>query len=85
MSKHTTCYFCGQPATVHLTQIVGNNAQKLDMCEACAQQKAGLFADNAAAPLAAFLAKALAGQVLAQQPPQEAGLVCRNVDLSLRI
>src|SRR5579863_2779073 len=34
------CMFCKQnPATVHLTQIVGDKMQKVDLCEECARQK----------------------------------------------
>ncbi len=34
------CMFCKQnPAKVHLTQIVGDKMQKVDLCEECARQK----------------------------------------------
>ena len=34
------CCICKEkPATVHLTQIVGEKMQKLDMCEDCAKAK----------------------------------------------
>lgn len=34
------CMFCKQnPAKVHLTQIVGDKMQKVDLCEDCAKQK----------------------------------------------
>ena len=34
------CMFCKQnPAKVHLTQIVGDKIQKIDLCEECAKQK----------------------------------------------
>jgi protein arginine kinase activator len=34
------CMFCKQnAATVHLTQIVGDKMQKVDLCEECAKQK----------------------------------------------
>ena len=34
------CCICKEkPATVHLTQIVGDKMQKLDMCEECAKSK----------------------------------------------
>jgi protein arginine kinase activator len=33
------CKFCGKVATVHLTQIINNKIQKVDLCEECAQQK----------------------------------------------
>jgi len=34
------CMFCKQnPAKVHLTQIVGDKMQKVDLCEECAKQK----------------------------------------------
>ena len=34
------CCICKEkPATVHLTQIVGEKMQKLDLCEDCAKAK----------------------------------------------
>ncbi len=39
MPESQTCKICGKPATVHLTQIVGNKIQKVDLCEACAHEK----------------------------------------------
>ena len=34
------CCVCKEkPATVHLTQIVGDKMQKLDMCDECAKAK----------------------------------------------
>src|SRR5690606_27198213 len=39
MSESHICKVCGQHATVHLTQIIGNKIQKVDLCEACAQEK----------------------------------------------
>jgi protein arginine kinase activator len=34
------CMFCKQnPSKVHLTQIVGDKMQKVDLCEECAKQK----------------------------------------------
>jgi protein arginine kinase activator len=33
------CQFCNEPATVHLTQIVGGKMQKIDLCEKCAKEK----------------------------------------------
>lgn len=39
MSDCLKCKFCGEVATVHLTQIINNKIQKVDLCEHCAQQK----------------------------------------------
>lgn len=39
MGNSLKCDLCGQPATVHLTQIVNNQIHKLDLCEACAAAK----------------------------------------------
>ncbi|VVM05055.1 Protein-arginine kinase activator protein [Methylacidimicrobium tartarophylax] len=33
------CHFCEEPATVHLTQIVGGKVQKVHLCENCAKEK----------------------------------------------
>lgn len=43
------CQECGQPATVHLTDIVNKQKHETHLCDKCAQ-KHGLFAD-AAAPM----------------------------------
>jgi len=39
MAKPQKCDLCGEPATVHLTQIVNNQIHKVDLCETCAEQK----------------------------------------------
>lgn len=41
--SHSSCHVCGEPATVHLTQIVDGKANKMDLCESCAVDK-GLIA-----------------------------------------
>lgn len=39
MAESIQCQNCGKPATVHLTQIVDNNIQKMDLCETCAKSE----------------------------------------------
>lgn len=39
MAKPLKCDICDKPATVHLTQIINNQIHKIDLCEACAEQK----------------------------------------------
>jgi protein arginine kinase activator len=39
MANPLKCDLCSNPATVHLTQIVNNKVHKVDLCEACAQEK----------------------------------------------
>ena len=39
MGKPLKCQVCGEEATVHLTQIIDNDMQKVDLCEECAQSK----------------------------------------------
>ncbi|MBC2607780.1 UvrB/UvrC motif-containing protein [Pelagicoccus albus] len=39
MAKPLKCDVCSEPATVHLTQIINNQIHKIDLCEACAEQK----------------------------------------------
>ncbi len=46
MAENHKCDMCGKPATVHLTQIINNQSQKIDLCEACAQKK-GMAASEA--------------------------------------
>ncbi|MGB0415672.1 MAG: UvrB/UvrC motif-containing protein [Coraliomargarita sp.] len=39
MAEKLKCSLCEKEATVHLTQIINNKMHKVDLCEACAQQK----------------------------------------------
>src|SRR5271154_6646559 len=39
MANPLKCDLCAKPATVHLTQIVDKKVHKVDLCEACAQEK----------------------------------------------
>lgn len=39
MSNKLKCSLCDEYATVHLTQIINNQIQKIDLCESCAQKK----------------------------------------------
>jgi protein arginine kinase activator len=39
MANPLKCDLCSKPATVHLTQILENKVHKVDLCEACAQEK----------------------------------------------
>lgn len=39
MAKPLKCDICDKPATVHLTQIINNQIHKIDLCEACAEEK----------------------------------------------
>jgi len=39
MGESLECHVCGKHATVHLTQIIDSQVSKVDLCEACAQQK----------------------------------------------
>lgn len=59
MGDSLHCDLCGKPATVHLTQIVKNQIQKVDLCEECAQSKG--VTDPEGFSLADLLAKSFAG------------------------
>lgn len=39
MANTIACQVCSKPATVHLTQIMNNKVEKLDLCEQCAKAK----------------------------------------------
>ena len=39
MPENIKCSICGKDANVHLTQIVNNKINKVDLCESCAQKK----------------------------------------------
>ena len=40
------CHHCQSQATVHLTQIINGQMHKMDLCEACAQEKGVTNPDN---------------------------------------
>jgi protein arginine kinase activator len=62
--------FCKQnPAKVHLTQIVGDKMQKVDLCEECAKQKG--VNDPAGFSLADLLLGLGASQEMAQSAGEE--------------
>jgi protein arginine kinase activator len=68
------CMFCKQnPAKVHLTQIVGDKIQKVDLCEECAKQK------GVNDPAGFSLADLLLGLGASQEMAQSGGEVkCAN-------
>ena len=75
MGESLHCDLCGKPATVHLTQIIKNQIQKVDLCEDCAQSKG--VTDPEGFSLADLLSKSFAGP--AEDDPVEPGsskLVC---------
>ncbi|MEM9227648.1 MAG: excinuclease ABC subunit B, partial [Verrucomicrobiota bacterium] len=55
MGESLVCDICGKLATVHLTQIINNKIQKVDLCEECAQQKG--VTDPEGFSLSDFMAK----------------------------
>ena len=59
MGESLHCDLCGKPATVHLTQIIKNQIQKVDLCEECAQSKG--VTDPEGFSLADLLSKSFAG------------------------
>lgn len=59
MAENLKCNFCDKPATVHLTQIMNGEIQKVDLCEECAQNKG--VADPAGFSLSDLLGKTVEG------------------------
>lgn len=55
MAKPEQCANCKKPATIHLTQIVNNQVQKVDLCEDCPFKKG--VTDPEGFSLAEFLLK----------------------------
>ncbi len=45
MAKFNPCKICGKPASIHVTQIMGNQMTKADICQYCAQEK-GILTPN---------------------------------------
>lgn len=66
MGEFNQCDLCGQPATIHLTQIVDGEIRKTNLCESC-QAKAGA---ELAGPLG-DLAEAAAGAAGATEAGEE--------------
>ena len=56
MASPLKCDICDKPATVHLTQILNNQAHKVDLCEDCARAKG--ITDSSDFSLADLLIKA---------------------------
>jgi len=55
------CDICKiNPATIHLTQVINNKVQKLDLCEECAKNM-GLFSSFFVTPTESFLSPFLKG------------------------
>lgn len=81
MGESLVCDICGKLATVHLTQIINNQIQKVDLCEECAQQKG--VTDPEGFSLADFMAKnveATAGPDAIEGP----ALVCPSCNFTPR-
>ena len=75
MGNPLKCDLCGEPATVHLTQIVKNKIHKVDLCEACAKAKG--VTDPAGFSLSDILVK----ETL-EAAGEHAGLKCPECGLS---
>jgi protein arginine kinase activator len=73
MGESLVCDICGKLATVHLTQIINNQIQKVDLCEECAQQKG--VTDPEGFSLADFMAKNIQSTV-GPEGTQGPALVC---------
>ena len=76
MSENHKCDICGKPATVHLTQIVDNKVQKLNLCEACAQKKG--VTQSSAFAFSELLAKTVSEvtEAVGEAAAQGLGLSC---------
>lgn len=74
MSEPLQCHLCGDPATVHLTQIINTKVHKLDLCDSCAQEKG--VTDSEGFSLAEFLSKSL------MNPLQDGGLDVDDMELT---
>jgi len=79
MGESLHCDLCGKPAQVHLTQIVKNQIQKVDLCEECA--KTSGVTDPEGFSLADLLAKSFTGPA---EESEGANLVCEQCGSSAR-
>ena len=72
MANKLKCSLCNEYATVHLTQIINNQIQKIDLCESCAQKKG--VTDTEGFSLAEMLSNAEYQSVNYKENCQECGL-----------
>ncbi|RCL31988.1 MAG: excinuclease ABC subunit B [Puniceicoccaceae bacterium] len=72
MSNKLKCSLCDQDATVHLTQIINNAIQKIDLCESCAQKKGVTDAEGFS--LAEMLASSQSESNLSKQSCDDCGI-----------
>jgi protein arginine kinase activator len=83
MGESLHCDLCGKPATVHLTQIIKNQIQKVDLCEDCAQSKG--VTDPEGFSLADLLSKSFAGPADDSAAEGDSpGLVCEQCGCTAR-
>lgn len=82
MSEALHCDLCGKAATVHLTQIINNKIQKVDLCEECAQKKG--VSDPDGFSLADLLAKNFAVPGDVAHPVGSATLSCGTCGCSAK-
>jgi protein arginine kinase activator len=74
------CQLCGEPATVHLTDIVNKKKRQMHLCEGCAR-KQNLITDDPTPQLNLQpLLQLLMGQ-LSLTPAQTGGLLCPTCGL----
>ncbi len=79
MGESLHCDLCGKPAHVHLTKVVKNQFQKVDLCEECAQSKG--VTDSETFSLAALLAKSFADPA---EETEGVSLVCEQCGYTAR-
>ena len=72
MANKLKCSLCNEYATVHLTQIINNQIQKIDLCESCAQKKG--VTDTEGFSLAEMLSNAEYQSVNYKENCQECGM-----------
>jgi len=82
MSESLHCDLCGKPAKVHLTKVVKNQIQKVDLCEECAKSKG--VTDGEVFSLADLLAKSFAGPLEEAVEADGMNLVCEQCGCSTR-
>jgi protein arginine kinase activator len=82
MSNKLKCSLCDEYATVHLTQIINNQIQKIDLCESCAQKKG--VTDSEGFSLAEMLSNADYQPSTLQESCQSCGLTLADFKKSGR-
>ena len=76
------CMFCGKPATVHMTKIVDDQVQKMNLCEECSQTKGSSEIGDFSLSNLLVQAQSLVEQLANQLQGQVGQIICDSCGFS---